>query len=310
MRTPNLADPLGALAFLAVVESKGFREAARALGIPKSTLSQRVAALETRLGARLLSRSTRKLQLTDLGANYHRDIAPAIDALRSAEAKIAQLSTAPSGRLRMTAPFELGQGIFGSLLAEYGSRYPEVRLEAVLSDRHVDLIEEGFDLALRVGPLNDSRLVARRVAAPQAMRLFASEAYLHSAGTPKHPDDLANHRCLVMSGARDPRIWRFERGREKFSVTVQPHAEVNSFLVLAELARRGLGVVRLPDSYVVDDPALRQVLRAFVPPARDCYLVYPSARHVSPALRAMIELVAAHFEGRPFRPPGLASEPV
>jgi DNA-binding transcriptional LysR family regulator len=307
MRTPTLADPLGALAFLAVVEARGFREAARALGIPKSTLSQRVAALETRLGARLLSRSTRKLQLTDLGANYHRDIAPAIEQLRAAEARIAMLQTAPSGRLRMTAPFELGQGIFGALLAEYGARYPEVRLEAVLADRQVDLIEEGFDVALRVGPLNDSRLVARRVASPQSMRLYASEAYLHAAGTPRHPDDLAGHRCLVMSGAREARTWRFERGREKFAVNVQPHAEVNSFLVLAELARRDLGLVRMPESYATD-AALRQVLKAFVPASRDCYLVYPSARHVSPALRAMIELVAAHFESRPFRPPLL--EPV
>jgi DNA-binding transcriptional LysR family regulator len=303
MRTPDLADPLGTLAFLAVVEARGFREAARALGVAKSTLSQRVAALEARLGARLLTRSTRRVQLTDVGQSYYRDITPAIDTLRAAESRVAQLQSQPSGRLRLTAPFELGQGLFGELLAEFGSRYPEVRLEVVLVDRQVDLIAEGFDLALRVGPLNDSALVARRVAAPQTLRLYASADYLRRKGTPRHPEELAEHHCLVMSGAREPRTWRFEHGREKLGVHVQPHIEVNSFLVLAELARRGLGVARLPDSYAAGlQPELREVLRAYAPRSRDCFLVYPTARHISPALRAMVDLAAERFADWRFQP--------
>jgi DNA-binding transcriptional LysR family regulator len=303
MRTTTLADPLGTLAFVAVADAHGFREAARTLGVPKSTLSQRVAALEERLGAQLLTRSTRKLQLTDAGESYYRDVAPALDTLRAAEARIAQLRAQPSGRLRMTAPFELGQGLFGELLAEYGARYPDVRLEVLLLDRQVDLIAEGFDLALRVGPLDDSGLVARRVAAPQTMRLYASADYLRRAGTPQHPEELAGHRCLVMSGAREPHHWRFAHGREKLSVTVQAQAEVNSFLVLAELARRGLGIVRMPDSYAsASQPQLREVLRAYAPPPRECFLVYPSARHISPALRAMVDLAAERFAERRFVP--------
>jgi DNA-binding transcriptional LysR family regulator len=306
MRTPT--DPLGTLAFIAVAEAHGFREAARVLGIPKSTLSQRVAALEERLGAQLLTRSTRRLQLTDAGESYYRDVTPAIDTLRAAEARIVQLKAQPSGRLRMTAPFELGQGLFGELLAEYGARYSEVRLEVVLLDRQVDLIAEGFDLALRVGPLDDSRLVARRVAAPQTLRLYASADYLRRSGTPRHPDELGAHRCLIMSGAREPRVWRFEHGREKLKVTIEPQAEVNSFLVLCELTKRSLGIARMPDSYAAgSQPPLREVLGAYAPPPRECFLVYPNARHISPALRAMVDLAAERFAQRRFHPPSLAA---
>jgi DNA-binding transcriptional LysR family regulator len=307
MRTPKLADPLGTVAFIAVANAQGFREAARALNVPKSTLSQRVAALEERLGVQLLTRSTRRLQLTDVGKSYYRDVTPAIDTLRAAESRIAQLQAQPSGRLRMTAPFELGQGFFGELLAEYGSRYPDVRLEVVLLDRQTDLIAEGFDLAVRVGPLDDSGLVARRVAAPQTLRLYASAAYLRRAGTPRHPHELARHHCLVMSGAREPRIWRFEHGREKLSVAIEPQVEVNSFVVLAELTKRGLGIARLPNSYAAGlQPPLREVLRSHAPAPRECFLVYPSARHISPALRAMIDLAAEQFAGRGFKPAATA----
>lgn len=286
------ADPNLVVAFVEVVRHRGFRGAARELGVSKSTLSQRVAALEEHLGARLLARTTRSVTLTDIGASYHREVAPAVDALRQAESLVGTLQAHPSGRLRMTAPIEFGHTLLGSIIARYAERYPEVEVEVHLNDRHVNLIDEGFDLAIRVGPLNDSALVSRQLGKPQPRCVFASPAYLRTHGTPQVPEDLKQHRCLVMSGVQNPGQWLFQVDGKARTVNVMPHMLINSFSVLCALAVSGVGVVQAPARFGeegVRARTLRQVLAPFSPQARPTLAVYPSARNVSPALRAMVD---------------------
>ena len=293
------APDLNAIAvFAKVVELKNFRAAALALGIPRSTVSVRVAQLENRLGVRLLERTTRTLRLTHAGATYHRSITPALEALDTAARAAGDLRSEPQGPLKITSTIEGGQFVLAPLLAEYMRRYPGVQLQVELTDRRVDLLEEGFDLALRMGRLPDSSLIAKKLRAPGHLRVYASPQYLTRHGTPKRPEQLEKRDCFIMTGQSDPSVWRFQASKKPLAVNVRTRASANSFVLLRELAAAGLGIARLPEyiaAPAVEAGKLRAVLDAFQPPAMPWHAVYPSARHLSPTLRAFLALVDEHY---------------
>ncbi len=280
--------------FVQVVDSKTFRGAGEALGVPKSTVSLRVAQLEDQLGERLLERTTRRLRLTDAGTAYYRSAVAAIEELRDAERMLSDRKSRPAGKLRVTTTFEGGQFTFAPVFAEYLRRYPDVELDIILADRRVDLIEENVDVAIRGGELPDSGLVAHRVKLPGALRCYASPRYLAARGTPRHPRELAQHDCLVMSGQRDPAAWKFSVEGKSSIVQVRPRAFANSFVVLGEFAKAGLGIALMPSAVAagwVEAKSLREVLAAFVPATSVVHAVYPSARHLSAKVRALLDLL-------------------
>jgi DNA-binding transcriptional LysR family regulator len=290
---------------LKVVELRNFRAAARALGVPKSTVSAKIAQLEDHLGVRLLERTTRTLRPTDAGNSYLRFVAPAFELLEEGEHVVNDLQAKPSGRLRLTTTVEFGQGgpYLTRALVEYARRYPAVDVEVELLDRRVDLVEEGFDLAVRAGPLSDSSLIARRLG-PAHLRLYASPEYLRRRGTPRRPRDLVRHDCLVMTNHLEPETWSFRRKSgskpESITVDVEPRIAVNSFRVLRALAIAGQGITRLPDhlgAEAVRDGTLRSLLDGHAPPPAYWHAVYPSARHQSSKVRGFIEVLEAAFAG-------------
>jgi DNA-binding transcriptional LysR family regulator len=291
------ADLNAVVGFAKVVELESFRAAAAALGVPKSTLSRKIAELEDTLGVRLLERTTRRLRLTDAGQAYHQRVAPALDALREAERAVEAQNAKPSGALKLTMTMEGGQAVLAPILAEYLTLHPGVRLQVELTDRRVDLVEEGFDIAIRTGALPDSTLIAKRLSIIGAFRVYASPSYLARRGTPRHPRELGEHDCLVMSAQRTPLTWSFQHRGKPLPIKVRAYAEANSFAVLQALAAAGHGIARLPDYLVPprprsDEPReLRELLNAFASPPMPWHVVYPSSRHLSPKVRALVELL-------------------
>jgi DNA-binding transcriptional LysR family regulator len=291
------ADLNAVVGFAKVVELESFRAAAAALGVPKSTLSRKIAELEDTLGVRLLERTTRRLRLTDAGQAYHQRVAPALDALREAERAVEAQNAKPSGALKLTMTVEGGQAVLAPILAEYLTLHPGVRVQVELTDRRVDLVEEGFDIAIRTGALPDSTLIAKRLSLVGSFRVYASPSYLARRGTPRHPRELGEHDCLVMSAQRTPLTWSFQHRGKPLPIKVRAHAEANSFAILQALAVAGHGIARLPDYLVSPRPRsddareLRELLSAFAPPPMPWHVVYPSSRHLSPKVRAFVELL-------------------
>jgi DNA-binding transcriptional LysR family regulator len=286
-------------AFAKVAELGNFRAAARALALSKSTVSARIAALEEHLGTRLLERTTRAVRMTEAGRTYHRHASLALDALQDGVRAMEGLRTEPGGCLRATAPLDFDAGLLSRLLSEYRRRLPAVRLVIDLTDRRLNVVEEGIDLALREGPLEDSSLVARKLGTPQRLLTYASPDYLRRRGLPKQPRELASHECLVMGGHQEPGTWRFRLGRQTLLVDVQPGLTINSFNVLRELAIAGHGIARLPErraSVAVAEGRLQSILDAYAPPARALQALYPSGPRIAPKLAIFLDVLEELLE--------------
>ena len=281
------------LAFTHVADSGSFTRAAERLGWPKSSVSHRVARLEECLGARLIERSTRRLRLTDVGARFYEHARRVLQELDLASATVASFRARPQGRLRVSASVVLGQALLPAMLAVYAWKYPEVELFVDLTNRRVDLLEEGFDLAIRAGDLPDSSLVSRRLGSATA-RLFAAPAYLRQHGTPNAPEELSRHLLIDNSAAAATLEWNLthEDGRSH-TAPGRFVLAANDAALLREVAATGAGIVTLPAFVAkpaVEGGHLVPVLASWVTRRVDVHAVFPSHKSLSPALRAFIDL--------------------
>jgi DNA-binding transcriptional LysR family regulator len=278
--------------FVEVVKAQSFTGAGRTLGMPRSTVSRRIAKLERRLGARLLHRTTRRLQLTDIGSSYYDQCAQSLDGIDEAEAHVRASHDTPRGRLRVTAPHDLGHHL-APVVKRFIERHPEVTIDVELSQRMVDLVGEGFDLALRAAShLPDSSLIARKIGGGDAV-LYASPDYLEEHGTPKTIADLAHHDCLVL-GSSHNHTWQLIKDDEEVTLPISGRVYVNDPAFVRSLATDGAGIGLIPDFLACELVAtgrLVRVLPEYHALSAGLYVMYPSAKHLSATVRAFRDML-------------------
>lgn len=284
-------------AFVRVVQAGSFRQAAAQLGMPNSTVSAKVSALERRLGVTLLQRTTRKLRLTEAGEAYFRQASQGLEDLAKAEAEVSAAQRAPQGLLRVTAPADFGNTCLVDLLGAFRKRHPQVRVELVFTDRFVDLVAEGIDVAIRAGTLRDSGLVARKVGIA-CWTPFASPAYLKRAGTPAHPRALREHACLQFTPlGRDH--WQLTQGKSTVTAPLAREVLANDMQMVKALAVSGRGIALLPTFAChreLERGTLVRVLPGWRARADPMHLVYPGQRFVAPKVRAFVDVAVDELE--------------
>lgn len=290
-------------AFTAVVEAGSFTAAAERLNANKSAISRRVAALEERLGAQLLKRTTRNLNLTETGRSFYERSARLLADLDEAESAVAQEQGELRGRLRIALPLSFGLMHMTAPINEFKKLHPLVQFDLDLSDRFVDLIQEDIDVAVRIGHLTDSTLIARRLFTSPVIAA-ASPDYLETNGTPETPQDLVQHSCLAYSNLADSSQWTWldDDGRKR-QVDVRANLAANNGEVLSKFAANGLGIVLQPTFIaheLIRDGVLVQVLPDVGWPDATAYAVYPPTRHLSYRVRAFIDFLADYFKGTPY----------
>lgn len=293
--------------FARVVEAEGFTAAARALGLSKSAVSKQVARLEADLGVRLLQRTTRRLSLTEEGAVFFEGCQRMLAEAAGAEAAVTHLTGGVRGRLRIAAPMSFGILHLAPALPAFQARHPDLAVELSLNDRRVDLVEEGYDVGIRIGGLPASSLVARRLA-PSRGAVCASPAYLARHGRPETPQDLRKHDCLIYSYLEPPRIWPFRRAGSTQRVTVDGPLQTNNGEVLLQAALAGQGIIRLPTFIVgpaLCDRLLVELLSDWQDPREPgIYAVYPARHNLAPKVRAFVDFMAERITEPPsWEPP-------
>lgn len=288
---------------VSVVEAGSISAAAERLNIAKSAVSRRLAELEARLGVSLIQRTTRRLNLTDSGRTYYARCVAILADVEDAESAVSQAHGALKGNLKVALPLAFGLLHLAPLIQEFMARHPDVRFELDFNDRQIDLMQEGFDLAIRIATLEDSSLIARRLA-PIRHIVCASPDYLARHGAPRVATELAQHVCLAYSNVRDPGLWHY-RGPDGASgqvrVPIRLAASSGEFLMQAALA--GEGLVLLPSFYVHEklrSGQLRLLLTDHVWPELAAYAVYPPTRHLSRRARVFIDFLAERLAGEPY----------
>ncbi len=287
-------------AFAAVADARSFTQGARRLGVSSAQVSKLVARLENRLGARLLNRTTRDVSLTDTGRAYLERAKGVLEDFEALEGSVRDQS-GPRGLLKISAPVSFGASQLTPALLDFAAAYPEVSLDVSATDRMVNLVEEGFDVGVRIGDLGDSSLIARKLAAVR-MVTCAAPAYLQAAGAPATPDDLAAHEAILDNNMRDPTVWSYGSQSERHDVRVHGRLKFGGADACVAAAGRGLGIVYTPAFAAAEDlraGRLVPLLCAYEPQLIHVHAVYPHARHLAAKVRAFVDFLAARYAGEP-----------
>ncbi|HEX4944068.1 MAG TPA: LysR family transcriptional regulator [Usitatibacteraceae bacterium] len=296
--------PSDMAAFVRAVERGGFSSAARELGLTPSAISKLVTRMEGRLGVRLLNRTTRRLALTPEGEAFFHRAQRIIADIEEAEDEVARFRERPRGKLRLNVGTAFGTYQLVPALPEFLARYPEIEVEITMTDRIVDLVEEGADVGLRTGTLSDSSLVARRICDMERV-ICASPGYLRKHGTPRSPADLSRHNCLVLAAAPQFHRWPFDYPDGVRNIEVAGNVTANSAETLAQLAIVGLGLVRLVD-VIVGSAIAKGLLKPVLADVHHVeplplHAVFPHGRHRSPRVAALVDFLVEKFAHAPWR---------
>ncbi|MGA4438558.1 LysR family transcriptional regulator [Psychrobacter pocilloporae] len=276
--------------FVCVAEYESFTRAAKTLDISTAQVSRQISALEERLNIKLLYRTTRKVSLTEEGRVFYQHCRSVLDGLDAAEQAVSNLQSKPQGRIKLTAPVTYGEQQLLPLINDFMMQYREIEVTAFLSNQQIDLVEGGYDLAIRIGKLRDSTMMAKKLSL-RTNFVCATPDYLHQYGMPRTLDDLSQHNCLL--GTRD--YWHFvEDGTEK-NLRVSGTIQYNSGYSLVDAALKGLGIVQLPDYYVqkhLASGALVSLLDDYREPKESIWALYPHNRQLSPKIRLLVDYLA------------------
>jgi DNA-binding transcriptional LysR family regulator len=281
--------------FARVIEAGSFTAAARLLGMPKTTVSRRIAALEREVGVRLLQRTTRSLNVTDAGRLYYEESSQALRTIEDANLRLAEARAEPSGTIRISAPVGFGGYFLSSAIFDFLATYPKTKVELRLTDDKLNLVENGIDLSFRTGILPDSTLIARKLGSTHRI-LCAGPNYL--ARAPVVPAVLARHHCVIAGPSTANAHWVLEGSHGQETVTVSGRFAANEMQAVIAAAIAGYGIAQLPHRVAeasIQDRRLRRVLDDYTTPVGGLYVVYPSSRHLSPLVKAFIELAAERW---------------
>jgi DNA-binding transcriptional LysR family regulator len=288
--------------FVAVLDAGSFAAAARRLGVSGGQASKLVSRLEAELGAQLVKRTTRALAATEAGRAYYERLKPLMEEYFALAAAVGDASAVPAGRLRLTAPLSFGASQLAAVLIAFAEKFPAIALDVSFSDRPANLVDEGFDAAVRIGAPADSSLIARRLC-PMRIVVAAAPAYLAAHGAPEAPQDLARHACIIDSNFHEPLQWRFRdpRGGALFQ-TVSGRLRFGNAEACVAAAEAGLGVARAP-SFIAGArfraKTLLPLLHAWEEEPYGVYALYPQFRHLALKVRALIDHMAEYFRGAP-----------
>lgn len=288
----------GMKVFVSVVDGRSFVTAANRLDMSRAMASKYVSMLEDHLGIRLLNRTTRRLSLTESGALFYERSVQILADVAEAEEIAGHLAAEPQGVLKVTIPLSYGLHRLGPVIAEYASRFPKVKLDLSLSDRKIDLVEEGFDVAIRIGKLAESGLIARKLGAIYSI-VVGAPAYLKQRGTPEVPSDLAEHICLGYALGSGGDEWRLQGTGELVTVRSTGSIKADNGDMLRLAALHGAGLIFQPQFIVADDVQagrLVQVLKSYTSEELGVYALYPSRKHLSTKVRTFVDLLVARLQ--------------